>query len=561
MSVDFLAVGSGAAGMTGALWAHDLGAETLVIEKASVYGGSTSLSGGVVWVPNNPLMARHGIHDSPEEAELYLETLTAGSSSREQLRAYLENAPRMMTTLAEKSRVQFECVTSYPDYFPEAPGGKPGGRSCEPAVFDARQLGDEFKTMGLQPNEKQVVGGRVTIRVTDGHMLLEGGWPAMRFMMRELLRYYTNVRARRQGRRNTQLSIGGALAGRLRLSLLDRKVPLWLDTPIRELLTEDGRVVGALVERDGKPVRIQARKGVLLAAGGFEHNSPMRQRYQQGPISDRWTAGCESNTGDTIDLGTAIGASLALMDDSWWCPTMLAPSPAHSPVRIMIVEKNFAGGIIVNAQGKRFMNEAAPYNEVVKSMYLANQRGGTAIPAHLIFDATYRRRYPCGPMMPGQATPDRMLPKNLEGNFFVKNQTLEGLARNIGVDAAGLIDTVTQFNDYAATGHDPDFHRGDSLHDRFYAARATGPNPNLGAIEQPPFYAVRVFPGDLGTKGGFRTDARARVLTAANTAIPGLYAAGNCSASVMGNTYPGAGATIGPAMTFAFLAAEDAAGA
>jgi len=560
ISVDFLAVGSGAAGMTGALRAHDLGAEALVIEKTPVYGGSTSLSGGVVWVPNNPLMARHGIHDSLEEAQLYLETVTAGSSSREQIRAYLENAPRMMTALAERSRVQFECVTSYPDYYPEVPGGKPGGRSCEPTVLDALELGDAFNDMRLHPIEKLVVGGRLTIRVADGHMLLEGGWPATRFMAREIFRYYTNVRARRLGRRNTRLSIGGALAGRLRLSLLDRKVPLWLDTPIRELLTEDGRVVGALVEREGKPVRIQARKGVLLAAGGFEHNARMRERYQQGPISDRWTAGCESNTGDTIDLGTAVGASLALMDDSWWCPTMLAPSPAHAPVWIMIFEKNLAGSIIVDARGKRFMNEAAPYNEVVKNMYRANQHGGTAIPAYLVFDATYRRRYPCGPMMPGQATPDSMLPKNLEGNLFVKNQTLEGLAKTIGVDAAGLIDTVAQFNDYAATGHDPDFHRGDSLQDRFYTAKARGPNPSLGAIEQPPFYAVRVFPGDLGTKGGFRTDTRARVLTAAHAAIPGLYTAGNCSASVMGNTYPGAGATIGPAMTFAFLAAEDAAG-
>jgi 3-oxosteroid 1-dehydrogenase len=248
------------------------------------------------------------------------------------------------------------------------------------------------------------------------------------------------------------------------------------------------------------------------------------------------------------------------MDDSWWCPTMLTPSPAHAPVWIIIVEKNLSGSIIVNAQGKRFMNEAAPYNEVVKNMYLANQHGGTAIPAYLIFDAAFRRSYPCGPMMPGRVMPDSILPKNLEGTLFVKSQTLEGLAKTIGVDVAGLIDTVAQFNDCAVAGHDPDFHRGDSLQDRFYTARATGPNPSLGAITRPPFYAVRVFPGDLGTKGGFRTDTRARVLTADDTAIPGLYAAGNCSASVMGHTYPGAGATIGPAMTFAFLAAEDAAG-
>jgi len=557
-SVDFLVVGSGAAGMTGALRAHDLGATTLVIEKAGLFGGSTALSGGVVWVPNNPLMAQHGIADSPAAALQYLETVTAGTSSNDRLRTYVETAPRMMATLAESSHVRFECVTTYPDYYPEAPGGKRGGRSCEPRVFDALQLGAELGRLRRLPLERLIMGGRLSVRAADGLLLLAGGAPAMWFMLRALVKYYANVRARRLGLRNTNLTLGGALAGRLRLSLMNRAVPLWLNTPLRELVTEGGRVVGACVERDGALLRIQAKQGVLLAAGGFEHNAAMRVRYQPAPIGDAWTAGCESNTGDTVAAGVAVGAGLDLMDESWWCPAMLHPPLHAAPVWVMIFEKNLPGGIIVNKRGQRFMNEAAPYNDVGKSMYRANRSDAPAIPAYLIFDSTFRRKYPCGPITPGYAVPDRRLPKDLEGNFFEKDDTLDGLARKIGVDPAGLLATANRVKEFARTGHDVDFHRGDSLQDRYYTVNAEGPNPTLGPLAQPPFYAVKVYPGDLGTKGGFRTDTCAQVLSEANGAIPGLYAAGNCAATVMGRSYPGAGATIGPAMTFGFIAAEHA---
>jgi 3-oxosteroid 1-dehydrogenase len=377
-------------------------------------------------------------------------------------------------------------------------------------------------------------------------------------MLRGLLSYYTNLRARRKRLGNTDLSLGGALVGRLRLSLMDRRVPLWLDTPLEDLIADEGRIVGALVRRDGRPARIQAKKGVLLAAGGFERNLEMRERYQRAPTSDRWTAGCETNTGDTVALALARGASLDLMDEAWWCPSMLVPS--QHAARIMIYEKNLAGGIIVDRSGRRFMNEAEPYNDVGKSMYRANTSEGQAIPAFLVFDATFRRKYACGPMMPSATTPDWALSKVLEGNFFEKSETLGGLARKIGVDADGLIETVRRFNDFARTGKDLDFGRGDKLQDRYYTAKAEGPNPSLGPIEKAPFYAVKVYPGDLGTKGGFRTDARARVLTDTDEIIPGLYAAGNCSAAAMGRTYPGAGGTIGPAMTFGYIAAEHALG-
>jgi 3-oxosteroid 1-dehydrogenase len=558
-SVDFVVVGSGATGMTAALRAHDLGGETLIIEKAPVFGGSTSLSGGVVWVPNNPLMARAGISDSSEAGLQYLERVTAGSSTTEKLRTYVETAPRMMANLAECSHVRFECVEAYPDYYPEEVGGKPGGRSCEPAIFDALQLGDELGRMHLPDTQHYILGGRLTVKVADGKQLMCGGLPVAWFMLRGLFSYYTNFRARRKRLGNTDFSLGRALVGRLRLSLMDRGVPVWLGTALTDLIDEEGRIVGAVVEKAGEKLRIQAKKGVLLAAGGFERNLEMRQRYQPAPTSDRWTSGCETNTGDTVALAVAKGAAIDLMDEAWWCPSMLVPTP--DAVRMVIFEKHLPGSLIVDRSGRRFMNEAEPYNDVGKSMYRANTSEGMAIPAFLVFDRRFRRKYPCGPMMPGSTTPDWALPGDLAGDFYEKSRTLEDLARKIGVDAEGLTDTVRRFNHFARAGKDPDFGRGDSLQDRYYTARADGPNPSLGPIEQPPFYAVKIYPGDLGTKGGFRTDASARVLTNADAVIPGLYAAGNCSAVPMGRTYPGAGGTIGPAMTFGYIAAEHALGA
>jgi 3-oxosteroid 1-dehydrogenase len=339
---------------------------------------------------------------------------------------------------------------------------------------------------------------------------------------------------------------------------MDRGVPLWLGAALEELITDGGRVVGARVARAGKPLRIRAEKGVLLATGGFERNLAMRERYQRAPVSDRWTAGCETNTGDAVALAPAIGAGLDLMDEAWWCPAMLVRSP--DPVRLVIFEKNLPGGVIVDRRGRRFMNEASPYNDVGKSMYAANTSDGMAIPAYLVFDRRFRRKYACGPMMPGAAVPDWALPREAKDGFFDKSGTLAGLASKIGVDADGLIETVRRFNRYARTGKDPDFGRGESLQDLYYTSRPDGPNPSLGPIAKPPFYAVRIYPGDLGTKGGFRTDARARVLTQAGEPIPGLFAAGNCSAAVMGRSYPGAGATIGPAMAFGYIAAEQALG-
>ncbi len=549
--VDFAVVGSGAAGLTGALVAADRGARTLVIEKSSYYGGATAISGGAVWVPDNYLMDEIGVSDSLAEGLAYLEGATAGSSTPERLRAYLEEAPVMLQSLAATSHVLFQPVPAYPDYYPEAEGGKAGGRTIEPALFNATKLGAELAN--LRPGAQHRRFGFLTLMARDMGMLIAGGLPLYWKVFRDGLLYYGNLRARIRRLGNTRLTVGRSLIARLRLSLLERNVPLLLGTPLVELIEEDGRVVGLLAERNGRPIKIRAEKGVLLAAGGFERNAGLRQAHQAAPIGDTWTAGPESNTGDTIPIAQKLGASFKLLDDAWWTPVL---TPPGQPTWVMVIEKGLPNGMMVNDAGERFMNEAAPYNDVVKAMYAANSAETPCIPAHLIFDATFRARYPVGGIAPSYAMPDRMLSPELK-EFMVRDRTLAGLARKIGVNPAGLEQTVERFNQFAREGIDHDFGRGKSLHDRYYGDPRVDPNPCLGAIEKPPFYSIEVHPGDLGTKGGVVTDADARVMRGSEP-IPGLYAAGNCSASVMGNTYPGAGGTIGPAMTFAWIAARHA---
>jgi 3-oxosteroid 1-dehydrogenase len=555
--VDFLVVGSGAGGMTAAIRACDLGASVLVVEKAPVFGGSSAISGGVVWVPANHLMSRAGISDSREEGFRYLECVTAGSSSSKRLRAYVETAPRMLEYLDEHSRIRFQMMDDYPDYFAEQPGGKSGGRSCEPQEFDALELGEEFGRQNLHPREIYIFGFMTTL-ASEGKPLMRNDAQGVRILLREFFRYFFNFKARWRRLPNTRLTLGGALVGRARVSLMDRGVPLWLNTRLEDLVVEQGRVVGAVVEREGELRRIGARTGVLLAAGGFECNAELRRQYQPAPIGSDWTAGTRSNVGDTIAIGERLEAAFDLMEDSWWCPVFRVPG--EEKPRVLIFERSLPGSIVVNSRGERFMNEAQPYNEAVKCVYASNSPETSSIPAYVIFDRRFRRKYAVGPVFPGVMQPDWALPKKREG-FLRSDATLEGLARQIGIDPEGLSKTVQRFNGFARSGKDLDFGRGETAQDRYYTVRAEGPNPNLAEIAKPPFYAAELWPGDLGTKGGLCTDEHARVLRESNDVIPGLYATGNCSAAVMGHTYPGAGGTLGPAMAFGFRAAEHAAGA
>lgn len=558
-SVDLLIVGSGAGAMTAAICGHDRGGTTLLVEKTNLYGGSSAMSGGSLWVPNNHLMAAAGVNDSVEEGFTYLQSITRGQVPEEKLRIYAETACEMLKYLSDNTHLDMQSMLTYTDYYPEAAGGKPGGRSVEPHHFDAKALGDEFDRQ-REPAIQELVMGRMSMTATEAHHMLarHPGW--VKLTMGIMLRYWSDFGGRRKSKRDRCLSLGNALIGMLRKSLMDRNIPLWLNTPARELIVEDGRVVGVVAEKDGRRMRLRGEKGVILAAGGFESNDEMRKKYLPNPTKAEWTTANPGNTGDIIRMGMELGAGVDLMDDAWWGPTTVVPGETRA--RMLVIEKGLPGSIFVNKKGQRFLNEASPYNDICKRMYENHSEESPCVPAYMIFDTTYRKKYPCGPLLPAAQQPDWMLPKALKQTSYLrKADTLDGLAAQLGVDAEGLKKSVAKMNEYARSGKDPEFHRGESLFDKYYGDEKVKPNPCLAPIETPPYYGIVVYAGDLGTKGGLKTDVSGRVLKESGEAIPGLYAIGNCSASVMGRTYPGAGGTMGPAMTFAYIIARDLIGA
>ncbi|KPK15959.1 MAG: hypothetical protein AMJ62_07680 [Myxococcales bacterium SG8_38] len=557
-TVDLLVMGSGAAGMAAAVRAHDLGLDVLLVEKTELYGGNTAMSGGVCWVANNPGMAKESIADSDEDGFAYLKHITKGEVPDDKLWLYIRESKRVLAYLHENTHVRYVPLAKYTDYYPEAPGGRPGGRSMDPVPFDGAKLREDLIRL-RRPHPQSQILGKFGITAKQAQAAIGVGFKTMVFMAWQMLLYMLRYFKRRRWGRDTKLCAGNSLMGRLLLSLKERDVPTWLNTSVFELLFENGRVVGAVLDRDGKELRIAARRGVVLAAGGFSRNLEMRRQYQRHPITTEWTAGSPSNTGDAIRLGRDAGAALDLMDEAWWTPVSLVPKSPSSWV--LVVEKSLPHGVFVNQEGKRFTNEAAPYIDVVHGMYEDAQKTGAAEPRWFhVFDATYRRSSIAGPIAPGKVMPDKQLPRRYrDGGYLYKAETLEALCKQLAIPADNLQATLARFNEHAIKGEDPDFNRGWSAQDRYYGDPRVKPNCALGPVETAPFYAVQIYPGDLGTKGGLVTDNHGRVLRDGRP-IPGLYAAGNSSASVMGRTYPGAGGTIGPALTFGFLAAEHAAG-
>jgi 3-oxosteroid 1-dehydrogenase len=554
-TVDLLIIGSGAGAMTAAITAYDRGGDALLIEKTDRYGGSSAMSGGGLWVPNNHLMAQAGIEDSPEEARSYLEAVTGGAVDEDRLSAYLETAPEVVRYLSEHTHVKLEALAEYADYYPRFEGSKGGGRALDPKNFDARFLGDDFLRMRDQ-NPQMLILGRIFMTISEARTLLtrSPGWIPL--TMKLMLRYAFDIPWRFKSKRDRNLSMGNALIGMLRRSLMDRDVPLWLYTAARELVVEKGRVAGVVAEKEGRTICIRATKGVILAAGGFEGNQEMREQYLPDPTRVDWSCGNPNNTGDAIRMGVELDGALDLMEDAWWGPVTVVPGEPNA--RMLVIEKALPGSVMVNKNGERFVNEAAPYVDVVNAMYETNTPEAPCVPAYLVFDAEYRKKYPCGPILQASQQPDWALPKALRRGYLKKSDTLEGLAAQLDVDPVGLVKTIEKMNEYARIGKDPDFRRGETAFDRYYGDEKVEPNPCLAPIATPPFYGIEAYPGELGTKGGLKTDADARVLRETGAPIPGLYAIGNCSASVMGHSYPGAGATLGPATTFGYIAARHA---
>lgn len=368
-----------------------------------------------------------------------------------------------------------------------------------------------------------------------------------------MLRYFLDYPWRSKTRRDRRMTGGQALVAGLLAAANKAGVEMWRNAPLKELVrAPGGRVTAVIVEKDGQRLQIKAGRGVLLGAGGFERNQEMRDQYLNKPTKAEWTAtpaGC--NTGDAHRAGQAVGAQLALMDWSWGVPTMDVPKePAF---RGIFVERSLPGCMVVNNRGQRFLNESGPYPEFQQAMLAEHAKGNGGVPAWIVFDASFRAQNPMGPLMPGSAVPDSKLRKSWLNNVYWKGETLEDLARQIGVDAAGLKESARRMSEYARVGKDPDFGRGSNVFDRYYGDPRLV-NPNLGPIEKGPFYAMRLWPGEIGTKGGLLTDRDGRVLDTQGEIIEGLYCVGNNSASVMGPAYAGAGSTLGPAMTFAFRA-------
>ncbi len=538
---DVVVVGSGGGGMASALTAHHEGLSSVVVEKGSKFGGSTAISGGAIWIPNNPVLTRLGHNDSRESILTYLTKLTDGTIEPARLEAYVDNGPAVIALLERSKWMKWTWMKGYPDYHPELDGGRPQGRSIESVALDTRKLKDDEAAQ--RPNSlKGPLGLWITGREYKDLAMAKRTWAGRRASLVAAWRVSSNAVIRRH------MATGGrALAARLRLALKDAGIPLQLKTAMTELVVEDGKVVGVVVKtKDAGERRIGARKGVLLACGGFEHNLAMREHYLPEGAHNDFSSGAFQNTGDGHRAAQDLGAAVALMDDAWWMPSIRHPAGASVP---LVSERHIPCSVIVTTAGRRFTNESLPYVTFVHA-----QLAGKHDPIWFVMDAKARARYPFAQVLPG-------IPFSkgyYEAGVIHRADSLAALAVSIGVPSDTLQETVARWNTMAATGVDEDFGRGRSAYDQYYGD-PTLPNPCMDTIDKGPFYGVRVEIGDLGTKGGLVTDEHGRVQRTDGTVIEGLYATGNAAASVMGPEYAGPGATIGPAMVFGYLAVKHAA--
>ena len=537
--VDVLVVGSGAAGLTAAIAAAAARQRVLVVESTPKWGGTTALSGGGLWMPTNPLIRQTGREDSVEKALTYLAAAVgeAGpASSPERRRAFVETVPDVYFFL-ERHGLRWTAAKDYPDYYPDRPGGMTG-RGIEVEPLDTRKLGTWFATFR----------GRDSLPAplkTDDVWLLARAWSTpdgfvrgVRFALRTLGGV---VRGQRL------YGLGSALAAGLMMIVQRQGTEVLLETPLTDLVRDDtGAVTGAVVrDRAGATLRIRALGGVVLAGGGFAQNGEWRRKYHGVP---GYSSAAEGDLGQPIEIAAAIGAELELMDDAWWGASVPMPNGTS---QFVLSERSMPFSIVVDSRGDRYTNESASYIDFGHAM-IERDKTVPAIPSWLIVDARHRRRYLFSAFMQGT--------KQLRAAGTVRTApTLDALAVALGMEPARLRATVNRFNGFARRGVDDDFGRGRTVYDNYYSDPGVKPNPNLGPLEKGPFTAVQLVPGDLGTKGGLLTDADARVLGAGGTPIVGLYAAGNTSASVMGRTYPGPGATIAPAVIFGYRAGLHAA--
>ena len=538
---DMVIVGSGAGGLVAAVHAKARGLRPLVIEKTPLVGGSTALSGGILWLPTNPIMAREGVHDSREEALTYLANFTRDDdlvSTPARRQAFVDAIPEMVGAM-EAQGMKYRYCPGYCDYYDQLPGGHAFGRSIQAELFDLNELGAWKARFRRSP-----IG--MPLRTSEARQLMlmkrtpKGTLMAARLASRLALQKVTGKNV---------VGSGGSLQGRMLQIALRLGVDIWTDTGLSDLEIENGRVTGVQLQRGGETLRIAAPRGVLIAAGGFARNLAMRERYQPHPASDSWTKANPGDTGEAIEMMEKAGAGLSMMDQAWWIQTLIFPGggPHHA-----VLETCKPHGIMVDSSGSRFVNESASYMAIGNAMYARNATV-PAIPSWHIVDGRYHDRYFYGTKTPGKV-PDNWL----SSGWMKKAETIADLAGACGIDPAALEATVERFNSFARKGKDEDFDRGDSVYNRYYGDPTVKPNPCLGAIEQGPFYAAPLVTGDAGTCGGAFTNEHAQVLRADGSVIEGLYAAGNSTASLSGPYYAGAGLSIGASSVFGFIAVRHA---
>ncbi len=553
-SVDLVIAGSGGGGMVAALAAVDCGLEPLIVEKQSLVGGSTGLSGGIVWLPNNPLMRADGISDSHEDGLAYLADVVGDvgpASSSERREMFLTAGYEMINFLVRKGVRLIRCA-GWSDYYPNHKGGNEAGRAVEGVPFDAARLGD-WRDKVQPPLAKNY-----------GFVVLTNELRSVQYFNRSprafavATRVFLRTAAARVGRRTILTNGASLIAQMLRalMDLSDGRPPLWTNAALADLIVEDGRVAGVRVSRDGASLNVEARKGVLLAAGGFSRNKEMRRRYSgDQPNEAQWSIANAGDTGEVLQAAMRLGAKTDLLDEAWWLPSVFIANGGAAAASLGSGRQR-PGAIYVDSTGRRFCNESNSYVEVGKAMY-ANK----AVPCWMVFDDGYVRRYvtstnPLKPLRRDQQLP----PALLESGAVKRGETIADLAGQIDLPAAELARTIERFNAFAAKGLDPDFGRGQSAYNDCLGDPGHRPNAAVGPLDRAPYYATRVFPADVGTCGGVITNEHAQVLDEQGRVIAGLYATGNTTATVMGRTYPGAGASIASSMVFGYVAARHAAG-
>ena len=550
VKTDVLVVGTGGAALTAALRARSLGLSTLVIDKSPKIGGTSCYSGSGCWIPNTHL--HNDKRDSVEKALTYMENIIGDAgpaSSPERKRTFLETGPVMVKWL-ETAGYRWHFTPGYPDYFPDKEGWQLGGRSIEADMFDSKLIGTWRDKLNINPARAPLplFTHELTkiVRAScswDGRMTAAKIWGGRLYPQRFL--------------GGEPVCLGVSMISQLIYLNVTKGTTIWTEAPLKELKVENGRVTGALIEKNGRPVTVETSRGVILAAGGFAKNPEMRKQHQAPAITADWTSACPTDQGDAITAAVKAGAATALMDSAWWGASVV--DPASKQAIWCLYDRGLPHSMIVNQKGQRFLNESQNYNALGTALWEAHKKT-PSIPSYIVIDSQHRSRY----LLSGRFLAGKPIPQDaLDSGFVYKADSIPELAKTLSIDSAGLQQTVERFNKFAENGVDEDFKRGGNQYDAYIGDPDYKKNHCLGTIDKGPFYALKIWPGDLGTKGGVLTDERARALKEVGKgkyeAIPGLYAIGNNSASVMGRTYAGAGSTLGPGLTFGYIAANDCA--